>query len=104
MINEDLYIFVEGFGTELVFMLKDGSILDKNVKGEPLLGIFDASYSSPELGNMTVITDKPVLSCIPADVVNVTQGASVVVLGKTYKVISNRPDGTGMAIIELSSK
>lgn len=104
MIDEDLYIFVEGLGTELEFTLKDGSILNKNAKNETLMGIFDASYSSPELGNMTVIIDKPVLSCVPDDVKSVSKGDSVIVQGNVYKVISNRPDGTGMKIIELSSK
>jgi len=104
MIDEDLYIFVETFGTELIFTLKDESILDKNAKNEPLMGIFDASYSSPELGSMTVMVDNPVLNCVPADVVSVIKGASVTVLGEIYKVLGNRPDGTGMAIIELSSK
>lgn len=104
MIDEDLYLFVDKFGTEIVFTLKNGDILDKNAKNEPLKGIFDASYASPELGNMIVISDNPVLTCVPADVVSVAKGDSVTVLSEVYKVISNRPDGTGMKIIELSSK
>jgi hypothetical protein len=53
---------------------------------------------------MTVIVDNPVLSCVPADVESVSKGDAVKVQGNVYKVISNRPDGTGMKIIELSSK
>lgn len=102
MFQENLHIFIKDFGCKLVFTLVNGRTIDKDINGNELMGIFDCSYSSPELGYMTVMNPDPVLSCVEEDVKSITKGCSCLVNNKNYKVVSNQPDGTGMAIIKLS--
>lgn len=104
MFEENLHIFLNDFGTKISFTLLDTTVIDKDSDGNDLLGIFDNSYSSPELGFMTVLSSDPQITCIEADVKKVIKGASVTVKDKTFKVLSNTPDGTGFAIIKLSKQ
>lgn len=107
MFQENLRIFIKDFGSKLVFTLESGVVIDKNAEGNDLLGIYDDSYASPEMGYMLVQASRPRLTCVEADVLKaiINRGASVSVEEKgTFKVYSNLPDGTGISTIELTKQ
>lgn len=107
MFQENLRIFTKDFGAKLVFTLANGTVIDKDAEDNSLLGVYDDSYASPEMGFMLVQATKPRLTCIEADVPKdvIIRGTSVNVEDKgTFKVYSNLPDGTGMATIELTKQ
>lgn len=101
---ENLYIFLKDFGIPISFTLANGTIINKDANGEQLLGIFDKTYADSSMGYMKTKTDKPTLTCVEADVVQIERGASVEIKGTTYNVMSNDDDGTGMSTIELAKQ
>jgi len=101
--EEDLYIFLKDFGIQLSFVLPDGTVIDKNAKEEPLLGIFDKTYADPNLGYMRTKIDKPTLTCVEADVKKVVKNSTVVINNITYRVFDKDDDGTGFTTIKLSN-
>lgn len=105
MFNEDLKVFFEGLDAkDVIFTLKEGTVIETNSDGEPIKGLFDNSFMNPELGNTVVLSDEPILTCIYSDVAEVTRGSSVVIDEKTYKVIENNPVESGLALMRLSDK
>lgn len=102
--QEDLHQFIKDFGTKIVFTLADGTVIDKDSEGNDLKGIYDSVYVSSEMGYMTVSHSNPQLSCVKSDVVSIVRGCSVLIEGEgSFGVVSNLPDGTGMATIKLSN-
>lgn len=101
--DEDLYIFLKDFGIQLSFTLPNGTVIDKNADGEPLLGIFDKTYADPNLGYMKTKIDKPTLTCVEADVKEVVKNSSILIKNVSYKVLDKDDDGTGFTTIKLTN-
>ena len=103
-INEDLYAYVRTFGKDIVFTLagSGSNILNTDSQGQPLKGIFDNAYYSQEIGDMELDNTQPRLTCVEADVTNVSKEDTVLIDGITYEVTKKpQPDGTGMCQIPL---
>lgn len=105
MFQENLREFLKDFGKKIVFTLEGGTVIDKDINGNDLLGIFDKAYASAEMGYMAVENPKPTLTCVKEDVATIARSASVLIEGEgTYNVLTNTPDGTGFTKITLSNK
>lgn len=104
MFEENLYEFIADFGRKLKFTLPCEKVIDKNAKGEDLLGIFDLTHTDSTLGYQAVKNSRPRLTCVFDDVKNVVRNSLVAVEGTEtiYKVFNIDDDGTGLAIIELT--
>lgn len=102
MIKENLQVYVNTFGEDITFILKGGTILNKNTQGQPLKGIFDNAYFLVEIGDMDLDTTQPRLTCVESDVTNVSKEDTVKIRGITYDVTRKpQSDGTGMCQIPL---
>ena len=101
-VNENLYSYVRTFGEVIKFTLPKGTIIDKDTQGRPLKGIFDNAYFLQEIGDMDIDNTQPRLTCVEADVTNVSKESTVEINGITYEVTQKpQPDGTGMCQISL---
>lgn len=82
-----------------------GSVATLQLEGLPveLVGIFDASYSEPNLGGFEAVSSRPRFtvdtSTVPAGVV---RGVEFAHAAREYKVHSVEPDGTGITVLELA--
>lgn len=104
MANEDLYAYVRTFGKDITFTLagSGNNILNTDSEGRPLKGIFDNAYFLNEIGDMDLDNTQPRLTCVEADVTNVSKEDTVIIDGITYEVTKKpQPDGTGMCQIPL---
>lgn len=104
MFDENFYEFVQDFGLKLKFTLPCEKVIDKNSKGEDILGIFDVTHTDSSLGYQAVKNSRPRLTCVYDDVKEIARNSIVSIEGKVneYKVFSIDDDGTGFAVIELS--
>lgn len=101
-VNENLYSYVRTFGEVIIFTLPDGTTIDKDTQGRPLKGIFDNAYFLQEIGDMDIDNSQPRLTCVEADVTNVSKESTVEINGITYEVTQKpQTDGTGMCQIPL---
>lgn len=101
-VNENLYSYVRTFGEVIIFTLPDGTKIDQDIQGQPLKGIFDNAYFLQEIGDMDIDNTQPRLTCVEADVTNVSKESTVEIGGVTYEVTQKpQPDGTGMCQILL---
>ena len=101
-VNENLYSYVRTFGEVIIFTLPDGTKIDKDTQGRPLKGIFDNAYFLQEIGDMDIDNTQPRLTCVEADVTNVSKESTVEINGITYEVTQKpQTDGTGMCQIPL---
>ena len=101
-VNENLYSYVRTFGEVIIFTLPDGTTIDKDTQGRPLKGIFDNAYFLQEIGDMDIDNTQPRLTCVEADVTNVSKESTVEINGITYEVTQKpQPDGTCMCQIPL---
>ena len=101
-VNENLYSYVRTFGEVIIFTLPKGTIIDKDTQGQPLKGIFDNAYFLQEIGDMDIDNTQPRLTCVEADVTNVSKESTVEINGITYEVTQKpQPDGMGMCQIPL---
>lgn len=101
-VNENLYSYVRTFGEVIIFTLPDGTTIDKDTQGRPLKGIFDNAYFLQEIGDMDIDNTQPRLTCVEADVTNVSKESTVEINGITYEVTQKpQTDGTGMCQIPL---
>jgi len=101
-INEDLYAYVRTFGVAITFSLANNTTLNTDSQGQPLKGIFDNAYYLQDIGDMDMDNTQPRLTCVEADVTNVSKQDTVVINGVTYEVTKKpQPDGTGMCQIPL---
>jgi len=102
MVNEDLHVYVRMLGTDITFNLADGTMLNTDSEGQPLKGIFDNAYFLKEIGDMDLESTQPRLTCVEADVTNVSKEDTVEIDGTTYEVTRKpQTDGTGMVVIPL---
>lgn len=85
-----------GFATPAFFTLSDGSTRTVNV-------IFDDPRLDAELGEYVAETTDPFVTGKESDLAGIERGDICAVAGKTYDVLSSeRPDGTGMALVRLA--
>ncbi|MFA7658776.1 MAG: hypothetical protein WCY19_05025 [Candidatus Gastranaerophilaceae bacterium] len=101
MFQENLYVFVNDMGKDLEFTLSDGVILNKDINGNQLKGIFDNSYVDRNLGNMIIPTESPMLTCVSADIITVKKNNAVLINSDNYNISNIRPPSDGMSILEL---
>ena len=102
MVKEDLHAYTRTFGEDIEFTLSDGTKLSTDIEGQPLKGIFDNVYFLQEIGDWDIDNTLPRLTCVEADVTEVSKEDTVTVDGITYEVAKKpQTDGTGMCIIPL---
>lgn len=104
MFQEDKHHFLKDFGVLIEFQMLNNQTLNKDINGEPLLGIYDKTFTDSSLGYLATKNDRPRLTCVEEDVQAVLKGSTVKIEGEsqTFKVFDISPDGTGFSIIELS--
>lgn len=93
--SEDLDVFfdtVNGFAEEVTF------------DGDPVAMIFDAAFFEDELGAAGVESTRPAALAKVADVGEAPHDSLIVRGGVTYKVVGNRPDGTGLTLLILEEQ
>ena len=64
--------------------------------------IFDDPFLDTQAGQVVLDTRRPMLTARESDLAGVTRGLLVSIGAKNYSVIEVRPDGTGMAYVELA--
>lgn len=97
MIRDPLDVFIADFAEneEIVFEWEDGT---KTCKG-----IFDNGFVDAQIGETSLTTTQPRLTCKASDVVGVVPiEAEVEIRGKNYSVTDIQPDGTGFAVVTLA--
>lgn len=104
MFQEDKHHFLKDFGVLIEFQMLNNQTLNKDINGEPLLGIYDKTFTDSSLGYLATKNDRPRLTCVEEDVQAVLKGSTVKIEGESqiFKVFDISPDGTGFSIIELS--
>jgi len=80
--------------------LQDFGVLS-TLNGTPLLGIFDneAGNVLNMLGGQT-----PIFHCAAADLTSDPRGKTLIINSISYTVRDNKPDGTGLNILELEQQ
>jgi hypothetical protein len=98
MIRDPLSIFLKDFAEDapIVFAWEDQT--------KTLNGIFDDSFVDAETGETILDTTQPRLTVLGSDAVGIPREATTTIRGKTYSVTQVQPDGTGMAIIQLTQE
>lgn len=91
MLTQDLDNFFQGDELATPF----------TVAGTTLNGIFDNAYVEAVHG-MSGSTE-PTLLVPDTAMPQLANGTLIQILGKTYKVIDNEPDGTGVTLLRLRS-
>lgn len=81
-------------------VIKRLSDVDALLAGLPVQGLFDAEYMQLDLAS-GIESSSPAFTLASASVSANAGGASLVVNGKTYKVVESKPDGTGMTVLRL---
>ena len=105
MNDEDNRLFINVFGRNIKFLLKNKGSLDVGSDGEPLKGIFDIPFLNVEIGEFEIGSSTPRLTCISTDVVDVKKHDVVIIDNIEYNVVLDpQPDGEGMSIVELGNK
>lgn len=97
MIDDPLDVFIDDFSEDelIVFEWETGS---KSCKG-----IFDNGFVDAGIGETSLTTTQPRLTCLASDVVGVVPREAMTTLhGKAYSVVEVQPDGTGFAIVHLA--
>lgn len=97
MIDDDLDVFIDDFSEDaaIVFTWEGGS---KTCKG-----IFDNGFVDAQIGEISLATTQPRLTCKAADVVGIVpREATTSVRGQNYSVVEVQPDGTGFAVVTLA--
>lgn len=97
MIRDPLDVFLADFAEDeaVVFTWTGGS--------KECRGIFDNGFVDATIGETSLTTTQPRLTCKAADVVGIVpREALVTVRGIHYSVTEVQPDGTGFAIVTLA--
>lgn len=100
MINDPLDVFLRDFAEdeEIVFEWMIGNV----ERSKTCKGIFDNSFVDAQIGETSLDTTQPRLTCKFSDVREIPREATVTVRDKTYSVTQIQPDGTGFAIVTLA--
>lgn len=100
MIRDPLAVFMKDFSEdeEIVFEWTNGD----GEQSRSLLGIFDDSFTDAGTGETVLDTTQPRVTALASEAVGIPREAVTVIRGKTYTVNQVQPDGTGMAIIQLT--
>lgn len=94
----DRTIFLADFGV-------DAEIRPVNGQKKTVKGIFDNDYIEVDTGgNVGFAMLQPRFMCKTADVSTVTEDATLVTGGVTYKIKVVKPDGTGMTELILEKQ
>jgi len=65
-------------------------------------GIFLDPFQVAELLGIALEDAKPQFTCATDDISSAEQGDSLIIMGTTYYIIENEPEGTGMSTLMLS--
>jgi len=80
-----------------VFLNTDEFADEATIGGETVNGIFDNEHTEV----LDVSGTHPAFTCKTSDVSGVSQGDTVTINGTGYRVVSIKPDGTGMTTLVL---
>jgi len=69
--------------------------------GPSFNGIYDKDYFEIIDSNSVVESSQPAFTCRTSDVPSVAHGDTLVINSVSYKVVGNKPDGTGMTVLPL---
>lgn len=97
---EDLSAFLdeEEFAVRVEVTRSDGAVLTFS-------GIYEDQYMDAQLGEYLMDSTRPRVWCKQVDVPGVKKGATCVVDGVAYDVMTEpQGDGTGMAMLELAEQ
>jgi len=67
-------------------------------------GIFDDEYFDEVGGSVGIEGSQPRFTCKAEDIIDVEQGDSLSVSGKTYQIVNVQKDGTGIVILVLEEQ
>lgn len=67
-------------------------------------GIFDATFSSPDIGDIGVESNDPMFTCRTSEIPGAAEDDTLVISGTTYKIKGIMPDGTGVTELVLEEQ
>lgn len=98
MIDDPLDVFIDDFSEDELIVFEWEPTGSKSCKG-----IFDNGFVDAAIGETSLTTTQPRLTCLASDVVGVVpREAMTTIRGKAYSVVEVQPDGTGFAIVHLA--
>lgn len=100
MIKDPLAVFIADFAenAQIVFEWESAN----GVETRSLKGIFDDSFTDAATGETVLDTTQPRLTVLASDADGIPREAITTIRGRAYSVTQIQPDGTGMAIIQLT--
>lgn len=63
---------------------------------------FDEHYAESDVENLTVVNRTAQAACKTSDVAGANEHSRLTIDGRTFNVIKEQPDGTGMSVLTLS--
>lgn len=95
---EDRAFMLADFGVPVRYNPVSGS-------ARTITGIIDNAYEEVDTGGSVAFSmTRPRLTCRTADLVGITEGATMVVDGANYVVRVHMPDGTGFSELMLEAQ
>jgi len=73
------------------------------ISSAPINGIFDQDYFEIVDSNSVVESSQPAFTCRTSDVSGLAHGDILTINATEYKVVGNKPDGTGMSVLPLEA-
>jgi len=73
------------------------------ISSAPISGIFDQDYFEVIDSNAVVESSQPAFTCRTSDVSSVSHGDILTINSIDYKIVGNKPDGTGMSVLPLEA-
>ena len=94
--NLDEFIDPDDFGQKVIFITQGGIQV-------PVVGIFDESYLSADLGEYEADSSSPRFTAKTSTVLGIARGDTVTIDGDVYDVMGYaQMDGNGFSVIPLS--
>ncbi len=96
--NLDAFLSPDDFALEAVVTPRGG--VSRSIRG-----IFDEPYLNAQIGEYEADSSDPRLTCKAADVADLRREDSAVIEGRTYYLLTDpQPDGTGFAVLRLTTE
>jgi len=92
------------FDADLLSMLDlNGFAVTATYGSNSVNGIFDQDYFEIIDSNAVVESSQPAFTCRTIDVTGIAHGDTLTINSVAYKVVGNKPDGTGMTVLPLEA-
>jgi len=92
------------FDADLLAMLDLNGFAVTAISGANTInGIFDQDYFEIIDSNSVVESSQPAFTCRTSDVSSISHGDTLTINSINYKVVGNKPDGTGMSVLPLEA-